>query len=355
MIKIFRNKPKRHALIVLSIALIALLVFLLKRMQVVTTYVNHSMDSEWIVASVTNNNGKNDLWLIDSKTQKKQNIVKDRAVMTSGRINKDGDILIYSDALENEPWNVFKLNIKSKELFQVTNDSLGEFNLHFGDEKGNIIYAKSGNKDSPIPKIEKIDLTKKEGNIIDIGSDLGVEDFDIKNNKIIVLAFSYSEYVTKKLKQSNISEKILYSIIEMDMDGKNKKVISKLKAAHIDSIAFTNEEKIIVIGGEGIQGDEIGFYKLDLKKNELQTLLTEKQLQETNKVYRMSSPYIANVNYDSKKIYFSAIPTESKEKELYGINIYPNNIYSYSLENKELNEIFKGDGNFISSISITYK
>jgi len=101
---------------------------------------------EWITVTVTND--KSDLWLINTDTESKEKLLNKKEVLVSGVVNSTGDTLIYSDAIGTNPWDVFKLDIKTKETYQITNDYLGQFNLHFGGEKGNIIFAKSRGKSS---------------------------------------------------------------------------------------------------------------------------------------------------------------------------------------------------------------
>ncbi|WP_040329555.1 hypothetical protein [Clostridium ihumii] len=316
-------------------------------------------NGEWLTVSVTstNNDNRSDIWLVDTKTEVKEKLVENREPMISGKINTVGDILIYSDAIGNDPWDIFRLNINSKEINQITNDSLGEFNLQFGDEKGNIIFAKSGDKNSPIPQISQIDVNEKERKTIELGStDLGVQDFDISDNKIIVLAFSYNEYITKKFKENDDLAKINYCIIEMNMDGSNTKVITEIKASTLDSISLSKSKDSIILGGKGINDNEKGFYKLDLKSKEIHTLLTQEQLVKSNEVLEISRPYIAVLSSNGKKLYFAAVPTGTSEKTIYGnIIVYPNVLYCYNLEEKKLNEFFKIPDTFISNISFTYK
>jgi len=116
-----------------------------------------SSNGEWLVLSVTNANtdNKSEIWLVDTKTQMKQKLVGNREPMISGKVNTAGDILIYSDAIGTGPRDVFRLNIATKETYQITNDPLGQFNLRFGDEKGDIVFAKSRDKYSPIPQISR--------------------------------------------------------------------------------------------------------------------------------------------------------------------------------------------------------
>lgn len=314
---------------------------------------------EWLTLSVTNTNtdNKSDIWMVDTETEVKQKLVGNREPMISGKVNTAGDILIYSDAIGTGPWDVFRLNIPTKEIYQITNDSLGQFNLHFGDEEGNIIFAKSGDKNSPIPQISRIDVNKKEGKTIELGSpNLGAQDFDIGDNKIIALAFPYDEYVTKKFKKNDDLAKINYYIIEMNMDGSNRKVITEIKASRLDSISLSKSKDSIILGGTGMKDNEKGFYKLDLKSNKIDTLLTQEQLGKPNEVPEISQPYIAALSYDGKKLYFAAVPTGTSEKSIYGnITVYPNTLYCYNLEDKKLNEFFKVSDTFISNISVTYK
>jgi len=314
-----------------------------------------SSNGEWIVIAVTNPDNKSELWMIDTNDQRKQKLVSDRFPMVTGKVNAAGDVLIYSDAIGNNPWDVFKLNIPTNETYQITDDPLGQFNLHFGDEEGNIVLAKSGGKSSPIPQISIIDVNDKSGKIIELGSDIGVQDFDVRDNKIIALAFSFEEFIQKKFKEQDDLAKINYSIIEMDMDGSNKKVISEIKAVSLDSISFSKSKDFVILGGEGIHDNEQGFYKLDINKNKIENLLTEEQVKKTNEVSQISRPFVAALSSDEKNIYFAAIPTGTSEKNIVGITVYPNALYCYNFDKMEISKVFEIPSSFISSISFTYK
>ncbi len=316
---------------------------------------NSSSNGEWLVATVTNSNNKSDLWMIDTETQRKQKLVSNRDAMITGKVNTTGEILLYSDAIGNNSWDIFRFNIPTKETYQITDDPLGQFNLRFGDEKGDIILAKSGDKNSPVPQISKIDVIKKEGKILELGSGLGVQDFDVGNNKIIALAFSYEEFITKKFKEQNDLAKINYYIIAMDIDGSNRTVISQITAVRLDSISFSKSNDFIILGGSGIQDNENGFYKLDIKKNKIDILLTQEQLKKTNEISEFSQPYIAALSSDEKNIYFTAISIGTSQKNILGLTVYPNALYCYNLEDEKVNEIFKIPDSFIPSISFTYK
>lgn len=354
-ILIFKHNRIKYMLLILTLYFVILFVF---NSKVVIGKVSPG-NGEWLVLSVTNADidKKSEIWLVDTETQMKQKLVGNREPMISGKINTAGDILIYSDAIETGPWDIFRLNILTKETYQITNDPLGEFNLEFGDEKGNIIFAKSGDKNSPVPKISRIDADKKERKIIELGSpDLGVQDFDVRDNKIIALAFSYDEYVTKKFKENDDWVKISYSIIEMDTDGNDRKVIAEIKASRLDSISLSRSKDSIILGGYGMMDSEKGFYKLDLKNNKIDTLLTQEQLGKSAAVPKISQPYIAALSSDEKSLYFAAVPTGTSEKTIYGnITVYPNALYCYNLEGGKLSEFFKIPDTFIFTMSFTYK
>ncbi|HAK43429.1 MAG TPA: hypothetical protein DCM59_12965, partial [Clostridium sp.] len=120
--------------------------------------------------------------------------------------------------------------------------------MHFGDEEGNIILAKSGGKTSPVPQISIVDINGKNVRNIELDPDVAVQDFDVRDNKIIALTFSFEEFIKTKFKEQNNSAKINYSIIEMDMEGSNKKVISEIKAVSVDSISFSKSKDFIILG-----------------------------------------------------------------------------------------------------------
>ena len=60
-----------------------------------------SSNREWIVITVTNSYNKNELCMIDTTDQMKQKLVSNRNTMTTGKVNATGDILLYSNAIEN--------------------------------------------------------------------------------------------------------------------------------------------------------------------------------------------------------------------------------------------------------------
>ncbi|MBC2399758.1 hypothetical protein [Clostridium tetanomorphum] len=349
----FKNKP--------IIYLVAVLLIFFSLGAIFTFYHTKSKQSahifttnkgEWITVTVSNTQNKSDLWLINTKTQTKQKLLNNKDVEVTGKVNAKGNILLYSDAIGTNPWDIFKLDIKSNETYQITNDPLGQFNVHFGDEKGNIIFAKNGGKSSPIPQISKIDVNKKEVQTFILGSDIGVEDFDVRNNKIIAITFSFNEFLTKRIKQQDSSSKMKYSIKELDFSGNVTKDLKDINAVRLDSISFSKSGKAIILGGKGMLKDETGFYKLDLKESNLTTLLTEGQLKDIE----LSQPYIACLSSNEQDIYFAANPTGTKPKDFFGgITAYPNALYSYNLKEKQIRKIFKVPDTFISSISSTYQ
>ena len=310
---------------------------------------------EWIVITVCNSQNKSDLWMLNTKTQIKQKILNNRDVVVTGKVNTKGDTLLYSDAIGSKPWDVFRLNISTKKTYQITNDPLGQFNLHFGDENGNIIFAKSGDKNSPVPKIAKIDVDKKYGKTLEFGSDIAVQDFYIYKNKIIALTFSYNEFITKRFEEQNESSKIKYTIMEMNTNGGEKKELAKINAVRLDSISLSKSGNFIILGGKGAQNNESGFYKLDVNGNKISTLITQEQLKKTNKIMEISQPYIACLSSNEKSIYFIAVSSGTHEANFMGLTTYPNSLYCYNLEEKKLREIFKIPGTFIPSISFTYQ
>lgn len=351
----FKSIHIKYVLLSLIVFAASILLIFNKVSNRTSTSRSSSSNGEWIVVAVTNPDNKSELWMIDTNDQRKQKLVSDRFPMVTGKVNAAGDVLIYSDAIGNNPWDVFKLNIPTNETYQITDDPLGQFNLHFGDEEGNIILARSGGKSSPVPQISIIDVNDKSGKIIELGSDIGVQDFDVRDNKIIALAFSFEEFIQKKFKEQDDLAKINYSIIEMDMDGSNKKVISELKAVSLDSISFSKLKDFVILGGEGIHDNEQGFYKLDINKNKIENLLTEEQVKKTNEVSQISRPFIAALSSDEKNIYFAAIPTGTSEKNIVGITVYPNALYCYNFDKMEISKVFEIPDGFISAISFTYK
>lgn len=308
---------------------------------------------EWITVTVTND--KSDLWLINTYTESKEKLLDKKDVLVSGVVNSTGDTLIYSDAIGTNPWDVFKLDIKTKETAQITNDYLGQFNLHFGDEKGNIIFAKSGGKSSPNPQIAKIDITKNEGEFLIPDTDVAIQDFDVGNNKIVAIKFSYSKFITKRFKEQDNSSKIKYSIIEMDENGENVNELLSIHAINLHSISFSASGDDMILGGKGLINNEVGFYKFNLQEKNINPLLTEEELKKDSKINNFSQPYKGCLSSDEKNIYFVAVPADTKEITFSGISTHTNALYKYNFEEKEVTEIFKLPDAFIPSISCTYQ
>jgi len=350
-----KNIRIKYILLSLIVFIAAILFVFNKVNNKTLTNRSSSSNGEWIVVTVTKPDNKSELWMIDTNDQRKQKLVSDRYPMITGKVNAAGDVLLYSDAIGNNPWDIFKLNISTNETYQITDDPLGQFNLHFGDEEGNIILAKSGGKISPVPQISIVDVNDKNGKTIELDPDIAMQDFDVRDNKIIALTFSYEEFIKKKFKEQNNFAKINYSIIEMDMDGGNKKVISEIKAVSLDSISFSKSKDFIILGGAGIHDNEKGFYKLDINKNKIENLLTEEQVKKTNEISQISQPFIAALSSDEKNIYFVAVPTGTSEKNISGITVYPNVLYCYNFDKMEISRVFEIPSSFISSISFTYK
>lgn len=351
------SKVIKSSLVLLILITFFLVLMFKLNIKHISTLKNNSFltNGIWLTVGVTKHDNKTDIWVIDSDNQSSEKLVSDRNVMVSGRVNPSGDTLLYSDAIGNGAWDIFKFNRTTDETYQITDDSLGQFNLHFGDSEGNIILSKCGGSSSPIPQISIIDIDKQSANIIELDSDLGVQDFDVYNNKVIALAFSFEEFVNKKFKEGDSLAKITYTIIEMNIDGSNKKVLSQLDAINLDSISFLNCGDSVLLGGSGINDSEKGFYKLDLTQNKLDTLLVEKELQDAGEIEQLSQPFTAALSSDKKNIYFTAIPLDAEEIDILGLSVIPNALYKYNFEKKELTEIFKVKDSFISSLSFTYK
>lgn len=318
----------------------------------------HLNRDEWIIASVYKSNEKSDLWLIDTQSYKKKILLSNREVMANGKINSKGDILIYADAIGNNPWNIFKLNLKTKNITQITDDAIGRFNLNFADEKGDIIFSKSGGLSSPVPKIERLNVNKNESKIFNnLGADVAVLDFDIYNDKIIALTYPFSEDIKRNLNQKKFEElpPIEYNIVELDFQGKITKEIIHIRARDLDSIKFSASGNSIILGGNGIMENGIGFYRIDFENGKVSNLLLEEELKKSGKINKFSRPYIPCLSADEKRIYFVAIPSNAEIKNFNGLMAYHNVLYCYDLQEKKLAEILNITDTFITNISVTYR
>lgn len=310
---------------------------------------------EFLAISVVNEDKKSDLWMIDTIRNTSQKLISDREVMISGRVNKLGDKLLFSDAPGNNSWDIFSLNITNSEVYQITDDQFGEFNLAFGDEIGNIILSKSGGKTSPIPRISIINIEKNSGDFIELDDGLGVQDFDIRDNNVIILAFKYEEFIDKRFKNINDTSPITYSIIEMNLESMEQKIVAQFDAVQLDSISYCSSGEEVMISGKGIVNEDVGFYKLNINENRLEELLGQKKLIELNKIQSFCQPYKAILSKDNNNLYFIGTPIKAKELDVWGMSVYSNILYKYNFKSKELTEVFNIPNTFISSFSLTYK
>lgn len=315
-------------------------------------YAHTNSKGELITITVSNN--KSSLWLINTKKPSKEILLDNKEVLVTGTVNSTSKTLIYADAIDNSNWDVFKFNIKTKETTQLTNDILGQFNLHFGDENGNVIYSKSGGKTSPIPTISKINATKNTSELFILPNSQAIEDFDVYNSRIVAITFSFDEFITTRFKNQDETSNLKFSIIEMDENCESISELLNINAISLSSISFSASGDDLIIGGKGVINTESGFYKFNLKNKTLTTLLTEKDLKENCNISSLSS-YKCCLSQDEQNIYFIANPLNPKEISFYGITTRENALYRYNLKERKEYEVFKSPNSFISSLSFTYE
>jgi hypothetical protein len=316
---------------------------------------------EYLVLSSYKKTAKSDLWLIHTSNGKPELLLENRDVMVSGKINTRGDLLIYSDAIGQGNWDIYMLNRKANKIFQLTDDKTGQFNLKFGDENGQLIFAKAGGIKSPIPQIARFQIDKEKADVLPIKyANNAVKDFDVYNSKIIAIAYSLEKEMERhnKKNENNLPDlpAMDYSIVQMDFNGENEKEIMKINAIALDSITWSANGDFVVFGANGINNKkETGFYKLNLKTKRITELLSEGSIKKAdNDIGNVSHPFISCLTADQRKIYFISTKKDSQLTDFSGLQAYPNSLYLFDLEKNEVKEVFSVKDTVVSDVSITY-
>lgn len=319
-------------------------------------------EKQILTISTFNSNGIGSIYAFDCKNEKVKPLLTDRQVMVNGRLNSNGSKLIYSDAIGNSPWDIYLLNLKNKDVQKVTNDKIGQFKACFGDITDNIIYVQAGGKDSPVPRIAKIDIKNNRSEYLTIfdDNDCAIGSFDILDSKMIILTYSYKKDVERHEEKSAKKLKglptMLYKIYEMNLETEELIEVVCIDAQRIETISWSADNNEAIISGAGVYNTKgAGFYKINVHEKITRQLLSENDLRKTKKIERLASPYTLCMSIDCKKIYFSAVPAGVEIVNIAGIIYYPSYLYSYDLRNNLLKEVFNEPNSFITALSTTYQ
>lgn len=311
---------------------------------------------EYIVISTHDSQGLTTLWKYDSSTEKHSEIISNREVMSSGYISEDGDYVVFSDAIRDNPWDAFLFDMKNKKTYQITKDTIGQFQLKISKDN-NTVFGVALGSSNPTPKVFMINVKDKTSEIFDdYDKDRAVQCFDISANKMILITYSYEENSKRLQLKTQAGPEFLppmdYDIYQMDLNNKTMEHITKINAKYIESCSFNSKNNSVVIGGVGIQArDEKGFYKLNINNKKINTLMTPEDLTTLD----LQKPYSAFLNSDETQLYFVGISKVSKIQNFGSIEAYPSALFTYDLKTKQTKKQFEIKDTFITDISLTYK
>ena len=191
---------------------------------------------EELLVSLYDTDGKSNITMVNPATKSATEEVSNRNVWLSGNLSKDKKTLVYMDAIGDEPWQIFSLNLKSRKTYKITTDNCRKFGGKFGMQ--DIVYFQILTDKSNAAKIVEVNTKDKSSKIFDSSdTDRSFEVYDVKNNKIVAVAVSKSAN-NKRLEESNDKNSslkpITYSIYEMKADGSNiTQIASEIGRAHV--------------------------------------------------------------------------------------------------------------------------
>ena len=322
----------------------------------------HVDDNEELIVSVFDNEGKSSVVEINAEKHVENELVNNEEVWLHASLSGNKQYLAYTSAKGDGPWEIYLLDRNDKKTYQVTNDTLGQLIPRFGDEEGKTIYSEIIGPTYPVSKIAKIDVKKKNSIVFDTKQpDRAVEMYDTSKDKIIG-AFVSEEENTARRKAANDAgvplEQIVYSIYEMNLDGSDMKLVTNIKAVHIDSMAYGANGNSVILGGENINEDEgSGIYQLSLTDKTLTTVLTDQMIKKSKNplLSEIGQRRLAVLSKNERFIYFSGIPKNAADVSFDGIISKIQCIYKYDLDNKEITKVYEyKKPAFITDMTVTY-
>lgn len=359
-----KNKLNKYFVVLCSILLISAIcvgIFTLhNKKEVKTISLNNSED---LVVSLYDTDGKSNITKVNLASKEETGLVSNREVWLSGNLSEDKNSLIYMDAIGDEPWQVFLLDLKNNKTYKATTDDIGKLGGKSGKE--NIIYFETLNKSSGLAKIAKINTADKSSEVFDAeNNDRTVEVYDSRNDKILAVTVSNSEDNKRrndanKTKNSKLNLKpIDYTIYEMNGDFSNMKKVALVNAKKINSISYNYDGTKAIIYGENINNENgYGIYELSTQTGEITSLLTDTMIHDQNDciVSKIEDNESAALSKDEKLLYFTGRPKDAVKLTFLDTTSYPQEIYSYNLTNHEIQEVYKyKTPTLITDLTISY-
>lgn len=347
---------------ILLISAVCVGIFTINNKKNAATISLHKNSGE-LVISLYDTDGKSNITKVNLASKEETKLVSDREVYLSGNLSEDKNSLIYMDAIGDEPWQVFSLDLKNNKTYEATTDNVGKFGGKAGN--GNTIYFETLDKLSGLSKIAQINTEDKSAKIFDIDDkDRAVSKYDSRNNKIVAVMFSNAEdnkrhTEANKTKKSKLNLKPMdYSICELNADGSNIKNIATVNAKNIYSISYNYDGKKAIIYGENINNDnDYGIYELSIETGEITSLLTNTMIHDQKDciISEIRDNESAVLSKDDKLLYFTARPKDAGTLKFLDTTAYPQEIYSYNLADHEIKEVYKFKSpTLITDLTISY-
>lgn len=319
-------------------------------------------DNEVLIVSVFDNESKGSVVEINAEKNLENELISNEEVWLHATLSGNKQYLSYISAKGDGPWEIYLLDRNDKKTYQVTNDTLGQIIPRFGDKEGNTIYSGIIGAAFPVSKIAKIDVKNKDSIIFDTEQpDRAVEKYDISKDKIIGAFVSEEENMARweaANEDGGTREQIDYSIYDMNLDGTDMNLVTKIKAVTIDSIAYGPNGDTIILGGENVdKGEGSGIYQLDLTNQTLTTILTDQMIKESKNsiLSEIGQARLAVMSKNEQSIYFAGIPKNAEEVNFDGITTKEQYIYKYDLDNKEITKVYEHKKTaFITDLTVTY-
>ncbi|AOR25139.1 hypothetical protein [Clostridium taeniosporum] len=300
--------------------------------------------TEDLIVSLYDTDGKSNITKVNTLSKEESTLVSNREAWLSGNLSKDKNSLVYMDAIGEEPWQVFSLDLKSNKTCKITNDKVGKFNGKAGD--GKTVYVETLDRVSALAKIAKVNIENKSVKILDSeDEDRSVQAYDYRNDKIIAAMFSNSEN-NKRIDEANNTnipiKPIEYTIYEMNGDGSNQRKVASINASRIGSISYNYDCKKAIIHENDINDFKCnGIYEVSIDTGDITPLLTNKMINEQKDSIISEIGENSVISKDGNLLYFTAIPKNAEEIDFSCMTSYPKRIYSYNLSTHEINEVYK--------------
>ncbi|MDM5248344.1 MULTISPECIES: hypothetical protein [unclassified Lysinibacillus] len=319
-------------------------------------------ENEELIVSVFDIDGKSSVVEVNAEKNVVNELINNEAVWLHATLSGNKQYLAYTSAKGEGPWEIYLLDKNDKKTYQVTNDTLGQLIPRFGDKEGNTIYSEIIGATFPVSKIAKVDVQKKNFIVFDTEQpDRAVEMYDVTKDKIIGAFVSEEENTTRRTAANEAGEplgQIVYSIYEMNLDGSDMNLVTKIKAINIDSMAYGSSGNSVILGGENINEDEgSGIYQLSLTDKTLTTILTDQMIKESKNpiLSEIGQRRLAVLSKNERFIYFSGIPKDAEDISFDGIISKIQWIYKYDLNSKEITTAYEyKKPAFITDMTVSY-